>query len=435
MIEIVDFVAKDPINAKNIENLQKGVKSTMQKQINKKNKNKKEELTAEKYEIKVIESAIIKISALLAIGFGDAGGEIIRENLSSSSDLNPMLRGKKKVAIFGFCDIRNFPTVNEALQEKTMLFVNEIAEIVHSSVDRFAGAANKNIGDAFLMVWKFPPDDDIFLKKETLELDPESLIVQGTADMAVFGFLDVIVRINRDARVLAYRTNEDIAKLLHNYQVKMGFGLHLGWAIEGAIGSSYKIDASYLSPNVNMAARLEAATRIYGVNILISGPLFDNLSDEMKEIHRLIDIVTVKGSIEPMRFYTIDLNLNLTPQDVNKQNKTITGRVQRNQYKEKREKIITQGKACGSIPQYVLNKKAYKELLNTGREDTFYDEWMDGFNSYIDGDWEKAAKHFNSCLGMVKADGPCTTLLGYLKAHNYTAPSNWKGVRELTSKT
>lgn len=30
----------------------------------------------------------------------------------------------------------------------------------------------------------------------------------------------------------------------------MGFGLHFGWAIEGSIGSEYKIDASYLSPNV-----------------------------------------------------------------------------------------------------------------------------------------------------------------------------------------
>ena len=29
-------------------------------------------------------------------------------------------------------------------------------------------------------------------------------------------------------------------------QVTLGFGLHCGWAIEGAIGSEYKIDASYL---------------------------------------------------------------------------------------------------------------------------------------------------------------------------------------------
>ena len=46
-----------------------------------------------------------------------------------------------------------------------------------------------------------------------------------------------------------------------NYRVKMGFGLHCGFGIEGSIGSVYKIDASYLSPNVNMASRLEAATK------------------------------------------------------------------------------------------------------------------------------------------------------------------------------
>jgi class 3 adenylate cyclase len=48
---------------------------------------------------------------------------------------------------------------------------------------------------------------------------------------------------------------------LPGYSVKLGYGLHVGWAIEGAIGSTYKIDASYLSPNVNMAARLETATK------------------------------------------------------------------------------------------------------------------------------------------------------------------------------
>jgi class 3 adenylate cyclase len=35
----------------------------------------------------------------------------------------------------------------------------------------------------------------------------------------------------------------------------MAFGLHAGWAIEGAVGSSHKIDATYLSPHVNLAAR------------------------------------------------------------------------------------------------------------------------------------------------------------------------------------
>ena len=51
----------------------------------------------------------------------------------------------------------------------------------------------------------------------------------------------------------------------------MGFGLHVGWAIEGAIGSDFKIDASYLSPNVNIASRIESATSQYGLPFLISG--------------------------------------------------------------------------------------------------------------------------------------------------------------------
>ena len=39
------------------------------------------------------------------------------------------------------------------------MFVNEIGEIVHGIVDHYQGAANKNIGDAFLLVWKMHKDD------------------------------------------------------------------------------------------------------------------------------------------------------------------------------------------------------------------------------------------------------------------------------------
>jgi len=42
-----------------------------------------------------------------------------------------------------------------------------------------------------------------------------------------------------------------------NYKVKLGFGLNIGIAIEGAIGSLLKIDASYLSSDVNTATSFE----------------------------------------------------------------------------------------------------------------------------------------------------------------------------------
>ena len=67
-----------------------------------------------------------------------------------------MIAGVRKLAIFGFCDIRNFTDTTEFLQSEVMVFVNSIAHIVHSVVDKHFGAANKNIGDAFLLVWRFP---------------------------------------------------------------------------------------------------------------------------------------------------------------------------------------------------------------------------------------------------------------------------------------
>ena len=44
--------------------------------------------------------------------------------------------------------------------------MNKIAEITHSVVDRYGGAANKNIGDAFLLVWKYDDPDEIMRMDE-----------------------------------------------------------------------------------------------------------------------------------------------------------------------------------------------------------------------------------------------------------------------------
>jgi len=89
--------------------------------------------------------------------------------------------------------------------------------------------------------------------------------------MAFIAFLKIIAHIKKSRKLLKYKDNKALNERIPNYQIKMGFGLHVGWAIEGAIGSFYKIDASYLSPHVNMASRLEAATKQFGVPLLISG--------------------------------------------------------------------------------------------------------------------------------------------------------------------
>jgi len=107
------------------------------------------------YETQVLERAIVKIGHLLALGFGEAGSGIIGQNMTSSGELNPMMPGVRTYAIFGFCILDHFIDSTEVLQTDIMSYVNSVAEITHSMVDKFGGSANKNIGDAFLLVWKF----------------------------------------------------------------------------------------------------------------------------------------------------------------------------------------------------------------------------------------------------------------------------------------
>jgi len=214
----------------------------------------------------VLEKTITKIGALLALGFGEAGSEIIAQNMKNSD-------GKKIMAIYGFCDIRNFTDSTEVLEEDVMIFVNEIAEIVHGITTDHLGSANKNIGDAFLLVWKF---DEILTttdpKTGEITLKEDHAVTQ-MVDLALIAFIKIQKMIHKSFKLDKYRKNaklkERLDKPTEKYQVKLGFGLHVGWSIEGAIGSSFKIDASYLSSHVNMSSSLEERTKEYGTNLIL----------------------------------------------------------------------------------------------------------------------------------------------------------------------
>jgi hypothetical protein len=110
------------------------------------------------YETQVVQLAIEKITALLRIGFGVAGAEIISSNMAvegnGSACLNPMIPGKRVYALFGFCDIHSFDMVTEILEDEIMTFINSVARIVHEQVARWGGTCNKNLGNSFLMVWR-----------------------------------------------------------------------------------------------------------------------------------------------------------------------------------------------------------------------------------------------------------------------------------------
>ena len=71
-----------------------------------------------------MEQTIVKVGALVALGFGEAGVKIISDNMRTTGDVEPMIMGTKVYAIFGFCSIRQFFETTEILEESVMGFVN-----------------------------------------------------------------------------------------------------------------------------------------------------------------------------------------------------------------------------------------------------------------------------------------------------------------------
>lgn len=165
----------------------------------------------------------------------------------------------------------------------------------------YYGTINKNLGDTFIVVWKVHELDSYF------DGDLDSVIINEShiCDLALLGCLKSIASINKYKHIRAYRHNEEIAKYIPDYNVEVVFGLHVGMAFEGAVGSQWKIDATFVSPDVTVASRLSIATDYYDVPILFSEKLFSTLSNEFKNMCRVIDCVTIKGVPEPQHLFTI----------------------------------------------------------------------------------------------------------------------------------
>ena len=176
----------------------------------------------------------------------------------------------------------------------------------------------------------------------------------------------------------AYAKKHEVQQRLGgDFRVTMGFGLHVGWAIEGAVGSAQKIDATYLSPTVNMAARLETATRQYGVDILMSHHFCQHLTDYTRGKCRKVDCVAVKGSTEPMTMMTYE---------------------------------------AGDHSEAKISRAHH-----------YYD-------LYIGGQWDECGQVLKEFTLEYPNDGPAQSIQRLLASHNFTPPDDWQGFRKLANK-
>ena len=266
-----------------------------------------EKITKVRYETDALKLSLAKIATMLQVGFGEAGNDLVAENLKKGDTVDPMVPGRKLLGAYGFCIIDEYEEVLECLGEEILPFTNTAADIVHAAVTENGGQPNRNLGEAFLCVWKPQyPAGKVHQLGETG--DPEVKAAETKmCDGALTAFRRCVRGIAQSYKLQAYNKHEEIMKFFDgHYSTRIGYGLHYGWAIEGAVGTNIKIDCSYLSPNVNLAARLESATKMYGVNILMSESFFSKLSPAMQKGLRRVDVVCLKGSSIPMAIYTCD---------------------------------------------------------------------------------------------------------------------------------
>ena len=83
----------------------------------------------------------------------------------------------------------------------------------------------------------------------------------------------------------------------------MGIGINHGEVLAGNIGSQDRADLTVIGNAVNLAARLEGLTRIYGVDILVGTAAADLIRDEFHL--RSVARAQVKGKTEPVDVFAI----------------------------------------------------------------------------------------------------------------------------------
>ena len=85
--------------------------------------------------------------------------------------------------------------------------------------------------------------------------------------------------------------------------VGLGIGIHRGPGLAGLIGSRERMEFAFVGRTVNMAARVQALTRMHGVDILVT----DAVREELDEAF-VVDPMpaeAVKGIAEPVRTWAV----------------------------------------------------------------------------------------------------------------------------------
>jgi class 3 adenylate cyclase len=199
--------------------------------------------------------------------------EVAEELLTSGFSLG----GKLVDASAMFCDIRSFTTIAEAQEPaETIELLNDYYTLMMDAINSEGGIVNQMIGDGLMSIFGAPvPRED-----------------------------------HRRAAVLAARQMIDLIRLFNEeqaahgkVQIQIGVGIASGEVIAGYAGTHHRATYTCVGDTVNMAARLEAHTKVVKRPILIDEHTWRGLGDGIAVEPQ--GEVLMKGKTEPINVYAV----------------------------------------------------------------------------------------------------------------------------------
>ena len=188
-----------------------------------------------------------------------------------------MLDGVEREVSVLFSDIRGFSAMTEKLgARETVSMLNQYFNCMVDVVYAHNGILDKFVGDMIMAVFGsvFPGEDDV-----------DNAVAVAIKMMSALGELNT--RRNAENRA----------------PIEIGVGIGTGRVVAGNIGSPRRLDYTVIGEKVNLAERLEVATKFYGASILICDTTASRLRRSVRV--REIDIVRMPGMNRPVTVYEV----------------------------------------------------------------------------------------------------------------------------------
>lgn len=191
--------------------------------------------------------------------------QIVRQLIETGSSLS--LGGSRREVTVLFTDVADFTAKTErADPSQVMIHTSRYFAVLSDEIMRHQGTVDKYIGDAVMAFWNAPADD------------PDHTV---NACRAILACLAANEALNREFRREGWPP----------YDTR--FGLHVGDAVVGNIGSSDRMNYTALGATINLASRLEGLNKNYGTRVLVSAAVRASVGDRF--LFRSVDSITPKG--------------------------------------------------------------------------------------------------------------------------------------------